>query len=240
MAMSVQKPICRLLLVEDNLSDIALASRYLENSDFYHFELTVGRGIQQAMDFLKAAPFDIILLDLGLPDSHGLERLSQMLKVAGPTPIVVLTGYSSDTLGVEAIRMGAQDYLPKGSIQAAQLVRSIAFAMERSKERSAAPNAQVVDSDFSIDIEKQTVSVVENNSPRAVNLTSIEFRILLYLMKNKTNTLTRGQIVSAIWRPEDHEISFRTVDRHISSLKKKSRIIDNRITSIYGVGYRFE
>lgn len=82
---------------------------------------------------LSEGAVDAILLDLGLPDSQGLETFEKIHAAAPQVPIVILTGFKDDAQGVEAVRRGAQDYLNKGKIEGPLLARAVTYAVERTR-----------------------------------------------------------------------------------------------------------
>ena len=127
----------RLLLVEDDPDDVwmmrnFLGDRWDEPFDIVHVEL-----LSAAIERLAEESYDIILLDLTLPDSQGLETFFAMHAQAGETPIVVLSGCDDEQIAVKAVQAGAQDYLAKGQVNDRILVRSIRYAIERGRRRRA-------------------------------------------------------------------------------------------------------
>jgi signal transduction histidine kinase len=123
----------RLLLVEDNPADAVLLKHALADAGAGPFQVTHAEALGDAFDRLKAESFDAVLLDLSLPDSQGLETIERMIAAAPPAPIVVLTGLEDEAMAVEAVRKGAQDFLPKGNIDGRLLARAIRYAMERKR-----------------------------------------------------------------------------------------------------------
>jgi two-component system, cell cycle sensor histidine kinase and response regulator CckA len=123
-----------LLLIEDNRGDARLILEMLKESKLGHYECTVAENLTLAFSQLEHQKFDIMILDLNLPESSGIETLDRIIGFPGVMPpIIVLTGLDDETIGVSAIERGAEDYLVKGSINAAQLSRSIRYAVERTK-----------------------------------------------------------------------------------------------------------
>ncbi len=121
------------LLVEDNPGDADLILEMLPMVGAGAFEVVRAQRLSTALERAGAARFDVILLDLGLPDSDGLETLRVMRRHAADLPIVLLTGNSDEQTGLAAVRQGAQDYLIKGQINTNLLTRSITYAVERKK-----------------------------------------------------------------------------------------------------------
>jgi DNA-binding NarL/FixJ family response regulator len=121
----------RVLLVEDNIGDADLVREYLSQAYQTGFEVLSATCMAAALELLERERIDVILLDLGLPDSSGLETLSRILEVAPTGAIVVLTGLDDHRAGLDTIRMGAQDYLPKGQLTPDLLIRTVLYSAER-------------------------------------------------------------------------------------------------------------
>jgi diguanylate cyclase (GGDEF)-like protein len=124
----------RILLIEDNPGDAILLRETLRDvGGADQFALTHVMRLDEGLEQLASAPFDVVLLDLSLPDGHGLETLSRTHSHASGTPIVVLTGLNDETLAVRAVQEGAQDYLVKGEVDSNLLARSLRYAIERQR-----------------------------------------------------------------------------------------------------------
>ncbi|MEG3939295.1 MULTISPECIES: sensor histidine kinase [unclassified Microcoleus] len=123
----------KILLVEDNPADADLLAELLEVSVGVEWELVSVEFLHEAIAQLGKQSFDIVLLDLSLPDSHGLETLTRLREVAPDTAMVVMTGLDDEAIGLESVRLGAQDYIVKGQITTQLLVRTIRYAIERSQ-----------------------------------------------------------------------------------------------------------
>ncbi len=125
------------LLIEDSSGDAALIRAYLQRSSPQLFDLTVAERVGIGKTLLMRGGVDIVLLDLSLPDSEGLDSMSSLLTVAPTVPLIVLTGLNDDQVGLEAITRGAQDYLIKGTINGERLQRSLRYAIERKRTEDA-------------------------------------------------------------------------------------------------------
>jgi DNA-binding response OmpR family regulator len=123
----------RALLIEDNPDDACLLGEALNEARDASIELVHVEQLTEAANLLKATAFDVILLDLSLPDSQGIETVLRIQAAAPAIPIIVLTGLDDDNIALQAVRAGAQDYLVKGDINARSLVRAIRYASERKK-----------------------------------------------------------------------------------------------------------
>ncbi len=123
----------RILLVEDDPGDARLIQAMLPETDAVKFELTRTASLSEAIASLNHAPADIVLLDLDLPDSKGLETVDSLCSVAPDVPVVVLTGYADENTKVAAVLNGVQDFLIKGCTPADMLSRVLCHAVERQK-----------------------------------------------------------------------------------------------------------
>lgn len=123
----------RVLLVEDNPADARFLSIQLSASDPHRFKLTHVERLSAALEYLQRTAADVILLDLSLPDAHGLETVRKIQSVAADIPVVVLTGFSDESFALQAVREGAQDYLVKGQLDSDLLARSMRYAIERHR-----------------------------------------------------------------------------------------------------------
>ena len=122
-----------ILLVEDNPGDARLLRELLTESGTDRLTLTHVDRLDAAIRCLTQAAFDIILLDLSLPDSQGAETLVRMHEAAQGIPIVLVTGREDEELGLQLIQAGAQDYLVKGQTTAPLLARALKYAVERKR-----------------------------------------------------------------------------------------------------------
>src|SRR4029077_15366381 len=132
-----KKSIKVLLLVEDNPGDARLLREMFNEQGSHNTELTHVECIREAEKCLAERVFDIIVLDLGLPDAKGLGAVRKAHAAAPRVPLVVLTGLDDDALGAQALQEGAQDYLIKGQIDGRGLLRALRYAIERKAMEEA-------------------------------------------------------------------------------------------------------
>ncbi len=121
----------KVLLVEDNPGDARLMRETLAEVTSAQFELTHVERLADALQRLADSQFDVVLSDLTLPDSRGLDTFTRVHAEAPAVPIVVLTGHDDDALALEAVHSGAQDYLVKGQVDGRMLSRILRYAIER-------------------------------------------------------------------------------------------------------------
>ena len=122
-----------ILLIEDNQGDVRLIKEILNDVEDFHYKLTASDSLQQGIELIAKKDFDIIILDLGLPDSQGLDSFRRLSGYANSLPIIVFTGLEDKQAALKAVQDGAQDYLIKGKIGGFPLTQALRFAIERKK-----------------------------------------------------------------------------------------------------------
>jgi CheY-like chemotaxis protein len=122
----------KILCIEDNLGDAILVKELLAEDNYREYDFTHVEGIAKIEGSLKDASFDVILLDLNLGDSNGIDTFERIVAVLPECPVIILTGSNDEALAEEIIQKGAQDYLVKDSINTSLLTRSIRYAIERN------------------------------------------------------------------------------------------------------------
>ena len=132
-ALSASRFGLRVLLVEDNPGDALLTQETLLAAEPNGFEVTHVERLQEGLRLLYEEIFDVVLLDLSLPDAHGMEAVTQVRCGMPSIPVVVLSGNRNPELALEVVESGAQDYLMKGEIEPAQMTRSICYAVQRKR-----------------------------------------------------------------------------------------------------------
>ena len=130
---AIAQPALRLLIVEDDLRSATSLRELLEESRKPRFEVQHVTSAAAAVETLRTAPIDIVILDLGLPDARDLEALVRLEATVHEIPVIVLTGRSDDSLAIDALHFGAEDFLQKGSFNFPSLIRSIRYAVERHR-----------------------------------------------------------------------------------------------------------
>ena len=124
----------KILLVEDNPGDARLVKEAINDSENPSlYELDQCERLSEAFTKIEQKKYDVLLLDLSLPDSVGIDTFNKLFARNRELPIIVLTGFDDETLAFDSIRDGAQNYLIKGKITSNLLVKSIEYALERAK-----------------------------------------------------------------------------------------------------------
>ena len=137
----------RILLVEDDPEDVILLKQGLEKGGA-RFSIAHVSRLAEAVDQISYETFDLIILDLSLPDSQGLDTLMALRSAAKATPVVVLTSLADQSVALAALRMGAQDYLTKGALDGHLIGRSLRYAVERHRTLAELEKANQRINDF--------------------------------------------------------------------------------------------
>jgi PAS domain S-box-containing protein len=173
----------KVLLVEDNPGDARLIREMLKEAATAQFELVHVVRLDEALKLLGEASFDVLLLDLTLPDSQGLDTFFGVHSQAPGVPIVVLTGLADEVVGVESVKGGAQDYLVKGQVDSHLLARSLRYAIERkqaeerlkeSKRKYKTLFDNTIDGVFIIDAETMKIVLVNPAAAKMYGFDSLE------------------------------------------------------------------
>ena len=166
----------RVLLIEDNPGDARLLQELLAESQTA-FEFEHVNRMSEALARLAVGGIDLVLSDLSLPDSQGVETFEKLQKQAPGVPIIVLSGFKDEAAAVEIVEKGAQDYLVKGSFDASLLVRAMRYAIKRAE------------ADRALGDEKNLLRSVIDNQPDAIYVKDLEGR---YILDNLAHMRTLG------------------------------------------------
>jgi len=215
------------LIVED---DDAMASALAAAvASAGHKSARVARG-EDAL--LVHRDFEVILLDLGLPDLDGLEVLRKLRQVTD-VPILILTARDDERSVVLGLRSGADDYLVK-PVKLVELLARIEAVTRRTGRRGANKPGNIVVRGLDVDLDRRVASV----GPRVLPLTATEFELLALLVRNAGSVVTREQILDALWG-DAFVTHSRSLDVHLTGLRSKLQL-PGFIVNVRGVGYRVE
>ena len=219
------------LYVEDDLEAQAFVSRALRENGFVVDTASDGeRGLQQAL----GANYDVVILDVGLPEKDGFEVLRRMRAAGVEAPVLFLTAHADVTKRIEGLNLGADDYLGKPFAFAELLARLRALA-RRQREGGGGSRLQVAD--LVLDAERHAVT----RAGRRVHLTPKEFQLLEYLMRSAGYVASRTMIAEKVWG-YGFESYSNAIDVHVNSLRKKiDRDFEPKlIHTMKGIGYVLE
>ncbi len=224
----------RILVVEDT-PEIQKIIKYTLGSQH---NLTIADTISKAESKLEKDIFDIILLDVVLPDGNGFYFCSKVKNGENnnKTPIIFLSSKSKTDDKVMGLSLGAEDYITK-PFEPAELKARVQARL-RSVEKKDKPTDYLIKDDLKIHLTHQKVYLTQDKKDNYVDLTPLEYKLLLYFIKNQDRVFSRDLLIEKVW-DNDLTISDRTVDTHVSNLRKKLSSSSFSISSIYGIGYRF-
>lgn len=224
----------KILLVEDSIDSYQLVERALGGA----YEIQWAQNLHDAFQMVQGGLFDLILLDVMLPDGEGY-KLCSVLQ-ADPTlsqiPVIFLTAKNSVSDKVLGFSVGADDYIPK-PFDPLEL-RARIEAKLRKKQKDATQSDIIRIGDIEINKSTQSVCIKDQPNNERIELTPIEFKILLMLTKTPGKVFSRDEILSHVWGENIH-VYTRSVDTHVSKLRKKIAPFSNYIQSVHGSGYRF-
>lgn len=215
----------KILVIEDEVALQMLLEFDLKSND-HQVELC-GDG-QKGLELLQNNNYDLAIVDWMLPSLSGYDIIKEIRKTNESLKIIMVTAKDTEMDIVKGLEVGADDYLTK-PFSSRELNARIKALFRTSRKNK---NTYRFD-DIVVDIAKRSVKKTDIT----VDLSKIEFDLLLYLIENKDIVVTRENINEKLWG-YDNDVDLRSIDAHISSLKKKLDI-KNRIISKRGVGYLF-
>ncbi|MDB5037850.1 MAG: response regulator with CheY-like receiver domain and winged-helix DNA-binding domain [Bacteriovoracaceae bacterium] len=221
------------ILVVDDEADIRELLRYNLEQEGYQVELK--EDGEKAFQFLKENRVDLILLDLMLPGMPGLELCKQMKRQADTEsiPIIMISAKSSETDVIVGLELGADDYITK-PFSPKELVARIKAIFRRVDEKKIDSPREHRFQDLQMDLARHEVKV----DGKEVKLTSTEFKILQCLMSQLGHVFSRDELIDFALG-KDVSVVDRTIDVHMTNLRKKIGRYGLLIESIRAVGYRF-
>lgn len=226
----------KILIVEDEQSFSEALSFLLTKEGF---TVSVAENGRAALEIFKSEPFDLVLLDLMIPEVSGTE-VCRAIRATSSVPIIMLTAKDSEIDKVVGLELGADDYVTK-PYSSRELVARIKAVLRRGaseESKGSAYSGLISAAGIEIDIERHQVT----NLGMQVSLPLKEFELLEFLMRNAGRVLTRGQLIDRVWGG-DYYGDTKTLDVHIKRLRSKLEADPANprlIQTIRGLGYKFE
>lgn len=261
--MDVKRLQCiRLLLVEDSRSEATVIRRSLMAGKSA-YEITGVETLIEALAQIEGNSFNLILLDLTLPDSFGLTTLKHIVAAAPDVPVVVLTGHEDDGIGLACIKAGAQDYLCKAQMTPDTLRTLVSFALVRHREIQAKLMRMVEQSDNTLSSASSSIPVTQSlagsacireRDPAAFADLQAEYQSLLldymeYLSKRKTKPKAGMEVLATQFgdlgaTPKDmvdaHTFSLEKIRKNLSSTLAYTFAADSRLFALEMMGLLVE
>lgn len=222
-----------ILVVDDEKSIVTTLEAYFEREGYE--VKSAGEG-QQALSIARSFKPDVVILDIMLPGIDGLEVLRELRRNADPY-VVILTAKTSEEDRILGLKMGADDYVVK-PFSPREVLARVQAIVRRQRKQSENDHETIQTGEFSIDPAARRAW----RQDRELELTRIEFDMLLTLMENSGQVLSREQLIEHVWGDE-YFIDERVIDVHIRRLRGKIKLSESDreyITTVRGSGYRFE
>jgi len=230
----VQSMMPKLLVVEDSQEFQMMIKSALGRG----LHLEVCGSIGEARQKIQTNQFDLILLDVSLPDGSGFEFCSELQnhEKTHKTPVIFLSGRNAVTDKVLGLTLGADDYVTK-PFDPTELKARVENKL-RKQQVKIQDDTLLERGPLKMNLPNYTAIMTIDSKDTKLDLTPIEYKILYRLAKNPGHILTRQQLIDNVWGVGAY-IEDRSVDKHISSLRKKLGEFSNHIRTVSGLGYQF-
>lgn len=225
----------QILVVEDEYDIGDIIEHYLKREGMQVLRAMNGK---QAIEIHASQPIDLILLDIKLPELNGWEVLSKIRQKA-QTPVIMLTALDQDIDKVMAFRIGADDFVVK-PFNPNEVVARVQAVLRRAQQNQQAQNRNLLYKNIEIHADLHSVYIRQQDKKIMLNLTLTEYKILLLMIDQPYKVFTRGELMNHCL--PDSDALERTVDSHVSKLRKKleEHGLQNMLINVRGVGYRLD
>ena len=218
----------KVLLVDDEKRMLDLLELFLKP---HHYLCKKAVGAYAALDSLEKEDFDIVLLDIMMPEMDGWELCREIRKFSD-VPIIMLTAREQQEDIIKGLNLGADDYITKPFNEEELLARMAALLRRRTPKNVIEVDGLLWEEErFELTYQKQTIK-----------LTPKEFLMIGHLMKHPSKVFTREQLIQLIWG-FDSETEGRTIDSHVRNVREKIRHsgfpIDDYFITVWGIGYKW-
>jgi DNA-binding response OmpR family regulator len=200
--------------------------------------VVVAGTLEKARQEIERGHFDLLLLDVDLPDGNGFRFFAQLRgeEKTKSLPVIFLTMKSEAPDEIMGFSLGAEDYISK-PVDPAKVRARIEARLKKLVDRRQS-DALLLKEDLKLDLTTQRAFVTTTAGSTPIDLTPQEFKVLSYFMRHEDHVLSRNQLIDAVWNNQVNVVD-RTVDMHVSNIRKKISASAYTIKSVHGVGYRF-
>lgn len=216
----------RLLIVDDEEKIREMIGKYASHEGY---DVDLACDGKQALDKFKNGNYDVVIMDIMMPEMDGYKTLAKMKEIK-EVHCIFLTALGQEYDRVYGFDIGAEDYVTK-PFSLKELMMRVKVILKRDNKQTE----KIVVNKLILDESAHVVTIDGNR----VDLANKEYELLLYLLQNIGNALTRQAIISKVWGYE-YDSDDRTLDTHMKLLRKDLKEYGKYITTIRGVGYRFE
>jgi DNA-binding response OmpR family regulator len=226
----------RILLIEDSLETQLLIIRVVGDSAIVTCVANGREGLTQA----EASTFDLILLDVNLPDLNGFQLCAQLRgnDRTKQIPIIFITGNESTADKITGFSLGADDYIVK-PFNPLELRARLQSKLKKCEEQQGTQKQWLQRGNIRLNVALQRGVVAGAQHEIDLALTPNEFKLLYYFFRHENHVLSRDQLLSELWSERGIHVTDRTIDKNISLLRKKLGPATHQIETVHGLGYRF-
>ena len=226
----------KILLVEDEMSVISFIKKGLHEVGY---DVSVALDGTTALQMIKNNTFDLLILDIMLPDINGLQICKEVRKTNEVIPILFLSALGSSENIVLGLENGGDDYLVK-PFKFVELVARVKSLIRRT-HKNIQPESAETDQSYILKFDNLSVNDYTKKVQRAgqeINLTSTEYKLLLYFLKNPGKVISRNEILDSVWGV-NYDLGTNVVDVYVNYLRKKLDIASSNkiIHTVIGMGY---
>ena len=220
----------KLLIVDDEEKIRKLIAKY---AAFEGYEIEEAENGMQAVEMFRAGSYDLIILDIMMPELDGFSAAREIRK-SSEVPIIFLSARGEEYDKIHGFELGVDDYVVK-PFSPRELLMRVGAVLKRSGEAEKKGEETVTIGGLTVDFTARRVTV----DGQEADLSPKEYDLLFYMIRNRGIALTREKLISDVWG-YDFFGDDRTLDTHIKLLRKQLGPYADKITTLRGVGYRFE
>ncbi|HEY3322219.1 MAG TPA: response regulator transcription factor [Planctomycetota bacterium] len=224
----------QVLVVED---DSAIRQGICDALKFHGFAVQEAKSGNIGLEMAVRGDYDLLLLDLILPERDGLEILREVRSVRPATPVIILTAKGDESDRVQGLKLGADDYVVK-PFSVKELLARVEAVLRRSPERPV-DVAKVTLPCGTADLARREIRYTDG---KREELSERETELLRHLAANPGRVITRDEILLRVWRIDPSKVETRTIDMHVARLREKLRDNSNEpkvLLTVRGKGYMF-
>ena len=220
-----------LLVVDDESRIRALIAKY---AAFEGYEVEEAENGMQAVEMCRRKKYDLIIMDVMMPELDGFSAVREIRKDCN-TPVIMLSARGEEYDRIHGFELGIDDYVVK-PFSPRELMMRVGAVLKRSGAAAETPADEIVTlGNLTVDFTARRVTV----DGKELDLSPKEYELLFYMVRNRGIALTREKLISEVWG-YDFFGDDRTLDTHIKLLRRQLGSCADRITTLRGVGYRFE
>jgi DNA-binding response OmpR family regulator len=227
--------LARLLIVDDCETHHLVMAGAFERT----FEVTGARTLADAERALDRADYALILLDVNLPDGDGFSFYAKLRAKphTAHTPVIFVTANDSASGEIMGFSLGAEDYIVK-PVEPLRLRSRVEARLNRLASKQER-DLTLQKGDLRLSVSQQKVTLSKGGVESPLALTPVEFKLLFHFLRNEGHVFSRAQLLNTVWGNAT-DVYERTVDMHISKLRRKIEASEFKLSAVHGLGYRLQ